>query len=59
MNWRSPHVRFVPIGDISCFSAALASLHDQDRREVIYARNLPRNSSASCLGELRTIYGSG
>ena len=28
----------------------LASLRDeQDRREVIYAKNLPRNSPASCL----------
>jgi hypothetical protein len=27
----------------------LASLRDQDRREMIYAKNLPRNSPASCL----------
>jgi hypothetical protein len=35
------------------------SLRDQDRREVIYAKNLPRNSPASCLRELRTIFGTG
>jgi hypothetical protein len=33
-------------------------LRDQNRREMIYAKNLPRNLPASCLGELRTIFGS-
>ena len=38
-----------PIGDISMLFNRLASLRDQDRRETIYAKNLPRNSPASCL----------
>jgi hypothetical protein len=38
-----------PIGDISMLFNRLVSLRDQDRREVIYAKNLPRNSPASCL----------
>src|SRR5712671_1652097 len=42
-------VRKVPIGDISMLFNRLVSLRDQDRREVIYAKNLPRNSPASCL----------
>jgi len=42
-------VRFVPIGDNSMLFNRLVSLRDQDRREVIYAKNLPRNSPASCL----------
>jgi hypothetical protein len=39
----------VPIGDISMLFNRLASLRDQDRREMIHAKNLPRNSPASCL----------
>jgi hypothetical protein len=35
----------------------VASLRDeQDQREVIHAKNLP---PASCLRELRTIFGTG
>ncbi len=52
-------VRKVPIGDISMLFNRLVSLRDQDRREVIYAKNLPRNSPASCLRELRTTFGTG
>src|SRR5205814_489081 len=38
-----------PIGDISMLFNRLASLRDQDRREMIYAKkNLPRNLPASC-----------
>jgi hypothetical protein len=39
-----------PIGDIPMLFNRLSSLRDdQDRREVIYAKNLPRNSPATCL----------
>ncbi len=42
-----------PIGDISMLFNRLASLRDQDRREMIYAKkNLPRNLPASCLREI-------
>jgi hypothetical protein len=38
----------------------IASWRDeQHQREVIHAKNLPRNSPASCLRELRTIFGTG
>jgi hypothetical protein len=38
----------------------LSSLRDdQDRREVMYAKNLPRNSLATCLRGVAAMYGSG
>jgi hypothetical protein len=45
------HVRFVlPIGDIPMVFNRIASLRgEQDQRELIHAKNLPRNSPASCL----------
>ena len=53
-------VRFVPIGDIPMLFNRLSSLRDdQDRREVIYAKNLPRNSPATCLRGIAAMYGSG
>jgi hypothetical protein len=47
---RNFHVRFAPIGDIPMLFNRTASLRgEQDQREVILAKNLPRNSPASCL----------
>jgi hypothetical protein len=41
--------QYLLIGDISMLFNRLVSLRDQDRREMNYAKNLPRNSPASCL----------
>ena len=48
---------YLPIGDISMLFNRLVSLRDHDRLEVIYAKNLPRNSPASCLTRLRGLAG--
>jgi hypothetical protein len=37
------------MGDISMLFNRLASLRGRTGRELIYAKDLPRNSSASCL----------
>ena len=43
-------VRFVPIGDIPMLFNRLSSLRDdQDRREVIYAKNLPLQLAGNLL----------
>jgi len=42
--------QYLPIGDIPSYSiASPACATSRTRREVIYAKNLPRNSPASCL----------
>jgi hypothetical protein len=41
--------QYLLIGDISMLFNRLVRLRDQDRQEMNYAKNLPRNSPASCL----------